>query len=260
MLRDQESTGSRSLLRAERPSEAPSFGSQPCHVSSGEDTQPASQAQFATQAPLTKRPAAGASRLGASSEAQNVSSIMDREAARSSDILARSIANNSKIEEWTKSSTTTNHSLREQAKSHAPALNGNKGSVNQAAALLILLAQQGKAPVPKAVSNGLPKIHPTASVAAIKCKLATAREVASTQDSGPDVGDPTRQLVRPEMEICTQPTAKVTTEPSVNVVSKMPAKRKSQSPIQDGARERISKRDVRIAKDQEALLNSEDCK
>lgn len=254
MLREEENTGSHKLSRIERPSEAPSFGSQPAHSSSGEDAQPASQV-FATQAPVSKRPVPRASELDVLGV---VSSASNGGNSDVSDILLKPIASNTKIGKPSKPSTITKHPLAVQAKRRPPISNG-KG-LPGVQALLDLLPQQRKVPTPVAVSRDLPEVRMKASVSETDCVLESMRDDTSTRDPSPGVVSAHRQLARSEMRISISPTAKDTAELSVDVVSTIPAKRKSPSSYQADVRSRISSRDVRITKDQEALLNSQDCK
>ncbi len=259
MLRDQEATSNYNLSKPKYSSEAPSFESQPGYASSGEETQPASQV-FATQAPFPKRSAAGVSKVGASCEAVNVGSTLNGGGGRRSDIMLTPVASDNKITKPTNSSTTAKHPLREQIKPYAPTANGKRISSNQADSLLSLLPQQKKVPIPKAVSSEPPEVLARASVLDTSSKLAPEQNAARLQDSDSDVDDFTGQLVTPKTVTSTQPATIIATEPCVDVVSMIPAKEKSPRPIQYDARTRISSRDVRITKDQETLLNCEDCK
>lgn len=249
MLREHEIVGDRGLSRTERPSESPSFDSQPGDPSSGEDAQPASQC-FATQAPVSKRPGPRASELGVKQEVTSISAALNG---------IRPIASNIIIARPKNLLMSEKQPLRDQNEPPAAMLNGKKLPVSNAEALVNLLPKQKKIPIPM-VGPKTPGVLTTASVSEIGSRLAPTQITPSMQESSHDSNNCIGQPARQRTEILIPSIANIPDQPSIDIVSTIPAKRKSRNQYQAEVRNRISSRDVRITKDQEDLLNCKDCK
>ena len=136
-----------------------------------------------------------------------------------------------------------------------PIPNGKRGPANSGEALLELLNKAKKAPNIKPVLNDSAEVP--AVVSNTKDKVTTGAEGRSTEQLAPPPKSSTSLPMKPVVEAIADENIATLGEPTVNSgsIQTVPAQHHDQNP----ARKRISSRNVRIPKDQEALLDSDSC-
>ncbi|KAL2038362.1 hypothetical protein N7G274_009011 [Stereocaulon virgatum] len=218
------------IRKAESPSghasPNPSIRSQLSNGSSFDDPPSGTQAMFATQAPPLNAPAARISKPG--NFGISMSTRPEKPLSKSAPVMgAPSI-------------------------SRPPITNGKQSLATSSETLLKLLNYTNKAPNPQPNSNNLTDLPATVSD---KDEATTDADGRSTELHTPPSISSTNVSEQPLVEAAVTKKASSLSDSIVDSYStqSIPA----QPSNQDSTRKRISKRDVKISKDQEALLDSD---
>ena len=245
-LRKRESLSTRILPGPTMPSEA-SASSQPRHKSSSQEIEPASQT-FATQAPVREY-----------DTSRHAGAVPQRSEQRSSDSILKISAASMTATVPTEPSSTTKRNLPDSSTPQKTLANGSKSSSEQAKALLALLPQQNRVPILNPVRRAYPKSPVPPRVLDFVPKLTPEDEVPTTQKPTTELSESSTPVIGDESEESSRLIKVASEEPSVEVASTLSGRNK---PLghQHTSRSRISRKDVKIRKDQEKLLNDDNCK
>ena len=230
----------------------PSLRSQLSNGSSLDDSPSASQAMCATQAPLSNAPGARISKPDNFGTGINVGLGSMRDTTKFLEPLSKLDSGIGKTRGPEKPLSDSTRVIAAPGVFRTPIPNGK---ANSGEALLELLNKAKKAPNFKPVLNDSAKVP--AAIPNPKDKVTTGAEGRSTEQLAPPPDSSTSLPVPPVVEATANENTTTLGEPTVNSgsIQTVPAQHQDQNP----ARKRISSRDVRIPKDQEALLDSDSC-
>ena len=233
----------------------PSLRSQLSNGSSFDDSPSASQAMFATQAPLFNAPGARISKPDNCGTGINVGLDSMRDTTKFPEPLSKLDSGIGKTRGPEKPLSDSARVIAAPGVFRTPIPNGKGSPANSGEALLELLNKAKKAPNFKPVLNNSAEVP--AAVPNPKDKVTTGAEGRSTEQLAPPPNSSTSLPVQPVVEATANENTTTLGEPTVNSgsIQTVPAQHQDQNP----ARKRISSRDVRIPKDQEALLDSDSC-
>ena len=234
----------------------PSLRSQLSNSSSLDDSPSASQAVFATQAPLSNAPGARTSKPDNFGTGINVGLGSMRYTTKYPELLSKLDSGIGKTRGPEKPLSDSARVMAAPGVFRTPIPNGKRGPAISSEALLELLNKAKKAPNLKPVLNDSAEVP--AAVPNPKGKVTTGAEGRSTEQLTPPPNSSTSLPVQPVVEATANENTTTTLgEPTVNSgsIQTVPAQHQDQN----SAQKRISSRDVRIPKDQEALLDSDSC-
>ena len=232
----------------------PSLRSQLSNGSSVEEPSSASQAAFSTQAPFFNTPA---TRLSQPDQPSNEfdEGLAHMRNNKFAEPTAKSDSGLSKNVNPVMSLSEPTHIVAAPDVSQGLAANGKKGLVNSSNALLGLLKQAKKIPSLKSISNGsaAPSINVPNAKNGSTADRAGARTDSIALPSEPSINLP----FHPSADLAANETAIILSERTADSSSMktVPGDQENQNP----AGKEINIRDIRISKDQEALLDSDNC-